>query len=70
MSTAILIILSLALYFLPSVVAWRRRNHTAAIFALNLFLGWTLVGWVAALVLALWQNNAPIPEWLKEKDAV
>jgi uncharacterized membrane protein YqaE (UPF0057 family) len=69
MSAAILIILSLALYFIPAIVAWRRQNHLAAIFALNLFLGWTLVGWVAALVLALWQNNAPIPAWLEEKDA-
>ena len=58
MSTIILIIVSLAVYFAPTIVALRRYNHTPAIFALNLFLGWTLIGWVAALVLALWQNNA------------
>jgi Superinfection immunity protein len=67
-ATTIIIITTLGLYFLPSILAWRRQHHLAAIFALNLFLGWTLVGWVGALVLALWQNNAPIPAWLEEKE--
>jgi Superinfection immunity protein len=31
----------------------------AAIFALNLFLGWTLIGWGLALVLALWNDDRP-----------
>lgn len=47
-----------AVYFIPSFVAWGRKNHTSAIFALNLFLGWTLIGWVVALVMALWSSNA------------
>ena len=43
-----------ALYFLPWIIAWRRRHHnTLAIFVLNFFLGWTIVGWVAALVWAV-----------------
>lgn len=55
--TIALITLMLAVYFAPTIVAWTRSNHTAAIFALNLFLGWTLLGWVAALVMALWSNG-------------
>jgi hypothetical protein len=44
----------LLFYFMPSIVAWsRRRPNRGAVFALNLFLGWTLVGWVIALVWAL-----------------
>jgi ABC-type sugar transport system permease subunit len=44
----------LALYFIPTLVAMgRRKRNTAAIFALNLFLGWTLLGWVLALVWSL-----------------
>ena len=43
----------LALYFLPTILAWRggdpRKNFTA-IAALNFLLGWTLLGWVVALV--------------------
>jgi len=39
------------LYFWPACVASGKRN-SGAIFALNLFLGWTFVGWVIALVWA------------------
>lgn len=39
------------LYFLPSLVGSRKSN-AGAIFLLNLFLGWTFVGWVVALVWA------------------
>jgi hypothetical protein len=41
----------LALYFIPTIVAnLRRHPNQNAIFILNLLLGWTLIGWVAALV--------------------
>jgi hypothetical protein len=40
-------------YFLPSVIAAIRGHHNAvAIIVLNLLLGWTLIGWVVALVWA------------------
>lgn len=43
--------LVLALYFLPTIVALARSHHNAvAIFLLNLFLGWTGLGWIVALV--------------------
>lgn len=42
------------LYFLPTYLAYTHEHHnTVAIFALNLLLGWTLIGWIAALVWAL-----------------
>jgi hypothetical protein len=41
------------IYLLPSIVASGRRHHNAlAIFVLDLFFGWTLLGWVIALVWA------------------
>ena len=41
------------IYFAPFVVALCRRHHqTLAIFTLDLFLGWTVVGWLAAIVWA------------------
>jgi len=47
----ILFILSLALYFLPTIVAVvRKKRNALAIFLLNLFLGITFIGWVVALV--------------------
>ena len=39
----------IAVYFLPSFCAIGKRN-AGAIFLLNLFLGWTFLGWVVALV--------------------
>lgn len=50
---AILISPLVALYLLPTIVAWRRGHHnTAAIFVLNIALGWTFIGWIAAMVWA------------------
>ncbi|MFC5509295.1 superinfection immunity protein [Bosea massiliensis] len=39
------------LYFLPALLAAARENpHKVPIFILNLFTGWTGLGWVAALI--------------------
>lgn len=47
----VLFIVGLFSYFLPALVAGARNHHNSgAIFALNLFLGWTFLGWVVALV--------------------
>lgn len=41
-------------YFVPTFIAYsRKKTNAGAIFALNLFLGWSLIGWVVALVWAL-----------------
>jgi hypothetical protein len=48
------IVFPIALYFLPTIVANSRGVRSAAgVFVLNLFLGWTLVGWVVALAWAV-----------------
>lgn len=42
-----------ALYFLPAFVGIMRGHHNAgSIFVIDLFLGWTLIGWVVALAMA------------------
>ena len=44
----------LLVYFVPFIVARSRAvNNVPQIFVLNLFLGWTLIGWVLALIWAL-----------------
>lgn len=44
----------IAIYNLPTMIAIYRRNENAmAVHLLNIFLGWTLIGWVAALILAV-----------------
>jgi len=48
------LVLILTLYFVPSLIALiRGRTNTGAIIVLNVFLGWTLVGWVVSLVWAV-----------------
>ena len=39
------------LYFLPSIIG-RDKRDAMGIFLVNLFLGWTLVGWVVAFLWA------------------
>ncbi|PIP19795.1 MAG: hypothetical protein COX41_01060 [Candidatus Omnitrophica bacterium CG23_combo_of_CG06-09_8_20_14_all_41_10] len=47
----LLIVLIFALYFLPTFIAFlRHHKNKLAIFLLNLFLGWTILGWVVSLV--------------------
>lgn len=49
-------------YFIPSIVALARsKRNTLSIFLLNLFLGWSLVGWVIALVWAVKVDDHPAP---------
>src|SRR3954462_15413890 len=41
------------LYFLPTIVAVLRERHDKiSIFLLNFFLGWSVIGWVVALIWA------------------
>ena len=47
----LIIIVIFGLYLLPVLISFLRRNKNwLAIFLLNLFLGWTGIGWVVALV--------------------
>ena len=49
-----------ALYFLPSLIAFSNSHRNKLpIFLLNLFLGWTLVGWVGALIWCYLAENSP-----------
>ena len=46
--------LMLLLYVLPSVVSLRRgRPNHVSILILNITLGWTGIGWMAALLMAM-----------------
>lgn len=47
------------MYFLPSIVALARsKRDLFSIFLLNFFLGWTMIGWIVALV---WAVKADVP---------
>ena len=48
-------------YFIPTIVASHRHHpQLTAIFILNLFLGWSLIGWVGALVWAVLHQQRPL----------
>jgi hypothetical protein len=48
----IMIIISAALYVLPSLLAWKGENpRRMKIMLVNLLLGWTVIGWVAAMIM-------------------
>lgn len=56
---AILALIILTVYFIPAAVASSRKHkNTGAIFALNLLLGWTLLGWAIAMIWACTANVA------------
>lgn len=50
-ATTILALVAIAAgYFLPSMIAFGRRHpQRMAILAVNLFFGWTLLGWFIAI---------------------
>jgi Superinfection immunity protein len=48
------IIVAIVLYFLPSLIAAeRKKKQRAVIFCVNLFFGFTGIGWVGALIWAV-----------------
>lgn len=50
----ILIIIAALFYFLPTWIAMTRNpEHRSAIEFLNLLFGWTILGWIAALIWAI-----------------
>ena len=63
------VLVSAAIYFLPALVAVARNvqvNRAFGVLILNLFLGWTLIGWVAALVWAVVEPAAQSKEGFRD----
>lgn len=54
----ILCLVGIAIYFVPTLIALiRGHSYTWVIFALNLCGGWTGLGWLAAMVWAVWPTE-------------
>jgi hypothetical protein len=57
------LVIGLAVLLLPTWVAlWRRRPGAGRILLFNFFLGWTVIGWVLALILALRDPGRKVSE--------
>jgi hypothetical protein len=53
LGVGVIVVLALGCYFLPTIVATARKvPNVGSVFVINLFLGWTLIGWVVALAMA------------------
>jgi Superinfection immunity protein len=72
-----LYLVALAAYFVPTFVALTRRGAapTGTIVVVNIFLGWSVIGWIVALTLACrtraqykmpadWTPPTPRSEWM------
>jgi Superinfection immunity protein len=52
-------VIGLAIYFIPTFIAFvRRKKQIVAILLINLFLGFTVLGWVGALVWAVIREDS------------
>ncbi|HVW96510.1 MAG TPA: superinfection immunity protein [Mucilaginibacter sp.] len=56
LSSFMFLLLGACLYMLPTILA-RGKKNILSIAALNFFLGWTLLGWVGALIWALYKED-------------
>src|SRR6266568_2378630 len=57
-----LVAMSAAMYVLPVIIGCIRRvPDLGSVIVINILLGWTLVGWVVALALALRSAASPHP---------
>lgn len=54
----VVVIVGIGLYFLPTIIAVTRKvTNQGSVLVINLFLGWTFVGWVVALAMACRTSN-------------
>ena len=57
----VLIIFFLWIYFLPFVIScFTDHPNKFSLFILNLFLGWTFIGWVISLIWAVYNFEKEI----------
>lgn len=55
------ILIAIAAYWTPTIVAWRRHvPNIGSIIVINFLLGWTLVGWAVALAMAVKTVAPPV----------
>ena len=49
----IVVLIGISIYFLPTIIAASRKvPNVGSVVVINLFLGWTFIGWVVALAMA------------------
>lgn len=60
---AVVMIPLLLAYFIPSIIAFtKNKDNKTTVLILNIFIGWSIIGWIVVLILALKQNPTSINE--------
>jgi Superinfection immunity protein len=63
MTTIIVWAMLISAYWIPTIVAaGRHTRNLGSVVVVNLFAGWTFVGWVVALAMAAASATAPPSE--------
>ena len=58
------------LYFLPSIIGARNhKKNQNAIILLNLFLGWSGIGWIIALIWAVMVDDKDEPKRKRKRSS-
>jgi RsiW-degrading membrane proteinase PrsW (M82 family) len=61
----VLIVVAIIAYWVPSITAGIRHvPNTGSVVIINFFLGWTLVGWVVAMSMAVRSIPQPPPQYV------
>ncbi len=56
----VMVIIAVAIYILPTILVWKRQSSRRwKVTAINLLLGWTLIGWVVAMVMTFAYEPPP-----------
>lgn len=63
-AVAFLIVFLIGAYFLPTIIAMVRKVvNVGSVAAINICLGWTLIGWAVALAMACRTNPPHAYNW-------
>ena len=56
----IIILAAVLFYFSPSIIAYDRKHRNfTTILILNIFMGWTVLGWLIAFIWSTTDNTRP-----------
>ena len=54
LAVLIIFLVSVGLYFIPAIIAYSRKvTNAGSVLVINIFLGWTFIGWIVALAMAV-----------------
>jgi uncharacterized membrane protein len=55
------VIIILLLYFVPAITAYEnKKKNKQSVLVINLFLGWSIIGWIVALAMAVGKDKETV----------